>query len=317
MNRCDLTVIMDPIEAIDPHKDSSLALLLEAQAREWRIHYGGLADIWLRDGQAFGRLTELHVADDPASWFDLGDASMTALGEMDVILMRKEPPFDAEYVFATYVLQRAEDQGAVVVNSPQGLRDANEKAFVAWFPECVPPTLITRSLEDMRSFIDEHRRVVVKPLDLMAGRLVFVTDAEDGNRNVILETVTDQGKRYAVAQKYVPDIVDSGDKRIMLIDGEPIPMALARIPAQGEHRGNLATGARPEVRPLTDRDRWICERIGPVLRERGLLFAGIDVIGDYMTEVNVTCPTGIRELEHGSDLRVSGRVFDAITSRLA
>ena len=308
---------MDPIEVIDPRKDSSLALLLEAQAREWRIHYGTLADICLRNGEALGHLNELRVADDPESWFALGDASTIRLGDMDVILMRKEPPFDAEFVFATYILQRAEECGALVVNRPQGLRDANEKAFVAWFPDCVPPTLISRSLDDMRAFIAEHGRVVVKPLDLMAGQLVFVTDPEDGNRNVILETVAERGTRYAVVQQYVPEIVDSGDKRIMLIDGEPIPMALARFPPRGDHRGNLATGARPEVRPLTDRDLWICERIGPVLRERGLLFTGIDVIGDFVTEFNVTCPTGIRELERGSDLRVSERVFDAITSRLA
>lgn len=316
MSRLNLAVIMDPIEAIDPHKDSSLALLLEAQAREWRIHYGTLADIWLRDGEALGRLTELRVADDPTSWFALGDASTIPLGDMDVILMRKEPPFDAEYVFATYVLQRAEECGALVVNRPQGLRDTNEKAFVAWFPDCVPPTLISRSLDDMRAFIAEHGRVVVKPLDLMAGQLVFVTDPEDGNRNVILETVAERGARYAVVQQYVPEIVDSGDKRIMLIDGEPIPMALARFPPRGDHRGNLATGARPEVRPLTGRDLWICERIGPVLRERGLLFTGIDVIGDFMTELNVTCPTGIRELERGSDVRVAEGVLDAISSRI-
>jgi glutathione synthase len=315
MSRPTVAVVMDPIEAIHPEKDSTLAMLLEAQRRGWRILYGQLADIWLRDGQAFGRLTALRVADDPARWFDLGEVAVVSLGDMDVILMRKDPPFDAQYVFATYVLQRAEDHGALVVNSPHGLRGANEKAFVAWFPECVPPTLISRSLHEMRAFMAEHGRVVVKPLDLMAGQSVFVTDVEDGNHNVVLETVSDMGRRYAVVQEYVPDIVRSGDKRIMLIDGEPVPMALVRIPPHDDHRGNLSTGAVGRVVPLTERDMWICEQVGPALRDRGLLFAGIDVIGDFMTELNVTSPTGIRELERASDVRVTEQLLDVIASR--
>jgi glutathione synthase len=234
---------------------------------------------------------------------------------MDVILMRKDPPFDMEYVAATYILQRAEDHGALVVNRPQGLRDANEKVILAWFPNCAPPTLISRSLEDMRAFIAEHDKVVVKPLDLMGGQSVFVTDAEDANHNVILETITQRGTHYAMVQKYLPEIASSGDKRILLIDGQPIPTALIRIPSGGDHRGNMVVGARTEVRPLTDRDKWICEQIGPALRERGLLFAGIDVIGDFMTEVNVTSPTGIRELERESDLRITEQLFDSISSK--
>jgi glutathione synthase len=311
-----LAVIMDPIESIKPHKDSTLAMLLEAQRRGWKIHYGGLDDIWLRDGEAFGRLTNLQVADDPAHWFDRGDVAETPLGNMDVILMRKDPPFDMEYVAATYILERAEDHGALVVNRPQSLRDANEKAFLAWFPNCAPPTLISRSLEEMRAFVAEHHKVVVKPLDLMGGQSVFVTDTEDGNRNVILETVSHQGARYTMVQKYLPEIVSSGDKRIILIDGQPIPMALVRIPCEGDHRGNMVAGARTEVRPLTDRDMWICEQIGPMLRDRGLLFTGIDVIGDFMTEINVTSATGIRELERASDVRIAENIFDAISSRL-
>lgn len=317
MSRPSLTVIMDPIESIKPHKDSTLAMLVEAQTRGWQIHYGELSDIWLRDGEAFGRLTTLQVADDPTKWFDLEDVAVTPLGDMDVILMRKDPPFDMQYVFATYILQRAEDHGAVVVNRPQGLRDANEKAFVAWLPNCAPPTLVSRSLEAMRAFIAEHHQVVVKPLDLMGGRSVFVTDAEDGNCNVILETVAHYGARYVMVQKYLSEIASSGDKRIILIDGQPIPMALCRIPSPGDHRGNMDAGAQTEVRPLTDRDMWICEQIGPVLRDRGLLFTGIDVIGDFMTEVNVTSPTGILELERASDVRITEQLFDAISSRLA
>jgi glutathione synthase len=316
MSKQNLAVIMDPIESIKPHKDSSLAMLLEAQSRGWTLQYGGLSDIWLRDGEAFGRLTNLQVADDPSKWFDRGDVAVAPLGEMDVILMRKDPPFDMEYIFATYVLERAEDQGVLVVNRPQGLRDANEKAILAWFPNCAPPTLISRSLKDMRTFVAEHRKVVVKPLDLMGGQSVFVTDAEDGNCNVILETVTHQGARYTVVQKYVPEIADSGDKRILLIDGQPIPRALVRIPSGGDHRGNMVAGARTEVRPLTDRDIWICEQIGPLLRDKGLLFTGIDVIGDFMTEMNVTSATGIRELERESDVRIAATMFDAISSKL-
>ena len=315
MSSRNLAVIMDPIESIKPHKDSSLAMLLEAQSRGWKIHYGRLNDIWLRDGQAFGRLTRLQVADDQANWFELGDVSLTPLGDMDVILMRKDPPFDMNYIFATYVLQRAEEHGALVVNRPQGLRDANEKAILAWFPTCAPPTLISRSLEEMQAFITEHRKVVVKPLDLMGGQSVFVTDSKDYNQNVILETVADNGSRYVMVQKYLPEITESGDKRIILIDGQPVPLALARIPCAGDHRGNIVAGARIEVRTLTDRDTWICDQVGPVLRDKGLLFAGIDVIGDFMTEVNVTSPTGIRELERASNLQIAERIFDAISSK--
>lgn len=311
-----LAVIMDPIESIKPHKDSSLAMLLEAQNRGCQIYYGQLDDIWLRDGEAFGRLTKLQVTDEEANWFELGDVAVTPLGDMNVILMRKDPPFDMEYIVATYVLERAEDQGAVVVNRPQGLRDANEKAFMAWFPNCAPPTLITRSLEQMRSFMNEHGKVVVKPLDMMGGRSVFVTDANDGNHNVILETITHWGTRYAMVQKYLAEIARSGDRRIILIDGQPIPRALVRIPSPGDHRGNMDVGARTEIQPLTDREMWICQQIGPVLRERGLLFTGIDVIGGFMTELNVTSPTGIRELERAADVQITKQMFDAIESKL-
>ncbi len=316
MSPVSLAVIMDPIESIRPHKDSTLAMLMAAQARGWTIRYGQLQDIWLRDGTAFGRLTDLRVADDPTHWFELGGVTVSALGELDVVLMRKDPPFDTQYIFATYVLQRAEEQGAVVVNRPQGLRDANEKAFLAWFPDCVPPTLISRDLDEMRAFMTEYDRVVVKPLDLMGGRSVFVTSAEDGNHNVILETVSHDGGRFVMLQKYIPEIVESGDKRIILIDGQPIPVALVRIPRHGDHRGNMDAGARTEVRPLTDRDRWICGQIGPTLRDKGLVFTGIDVIGDFLTELNVTSATGIRELERASDARIAAQLLDVIASRL-
>lgn len=317
MSSRELAVVMDPIESIKPRKDSTLAMLLEAQRRGWKISYGQLHDIWLRDGEAFGHLTALQVADDPVDWYKFGDRATASLADMDVILMRKDPPFDMEYIAATYVLQRAEESGALVVNRPRSLRDANEKAFLAWFPDCAPPTLISRSLRGMRAFLAEHDQVVVKPLHLMAGQSVFVTASADGNHNVILETVSQFGARYTILQKYLPEIADSGDRRILLIDGEAIPMALARIPAHGDHRGNMVVGARTEVGPLTDREAWICERIGPLLRDSGLMFVGIDVIGDFMTEINVTSATGIRELERATDLRITEQLFDAISSKLA
>lgn len=310
-----LAVIMDPLENIKPHKDSSLAMMLEAQERGFEVFCGDLQDIWLQGDQPRGLLKKVKVFDDPERWFNFEDTVEVNLGELDVILMRKDPPFDIQYVFSTYVLEQAHRQGTVVVNHPQGLRDANEKAFLAWFPDCVPATLITRSIDQMREFIARHERVVVKPLDMMGGRSVFATDINDGNHNVIFETVSDYGRRYTMVQQYIPEIVKSGDRRILLIDGQPIPFALARIPSQGDHRGNMDAGARVEVHPLTDREQNICDQIGPLLREKGLLFAGIDIIGDYMTELNVTSPTGIRELQKETGLPIAGQLFDAIMSR--
>lgn len=311
-----IAAMMDPIGGIKPSKDSTFGMLLAAQSRGWQTWVGGLQDIWVRDGEAFGRLTEVELTDDSQRWYRAGAVEETALGDVDVILMRKDPPFDMEYVQATYILERAEEAGSVVVNRPRSLRDANEKTFVSWFPQCCPPTLITRSLADLRAFIDEHGRAVVKPLDGMAGWGVFATGSNDGNRNVILELLTSNGSTFVMAQRYVDAISETGDKRILLIDGEPIPFALARFPSGGDHRGNLVCGARGEVRPLTDRDRWICEQIGPTFRERGIIFAGIDVIGDYMTEINITSPTGIRELEREHGLSVAHDLMDAIASRL-
>lgn len=307
---------MDPIDGINPAKDSTFAMLLAAQSRGWQICVGQLQDIGLRDGEAFGRLTAVEVTDDPVRWYESGDVEETLLGDIDVILMRKDPPFDMEYVQATYILERAEESGSLVVNRPRSLRDTNEKTSISWFPECCPPTLISRSLEDLRGFIDQHGRSVVKPLDGMSGWGVFVTSPTDGNRNVILELLTGNGSRYIMAQKYIDAIEETGDKRIILIDGEPVPYALARLSSGGDHRGNLACGARGEARPLTDRDRWICDQLGPVLRERGIVFAGIDVIGDYLTEINVTSPTGIRELERECGLPVASDLLDAIATRV-
>jgi len=316
MSTRKLAIIMDPIKSINPDKDSSLAMLLEAQNRGWELYCGQMDDIWLREGRAFGNMTELHVMEDRSNWFNFRDPKVIPLGDMDVVLMRKDPPFDLEYIIATYILQRAEEHGALVVNSPQGLRDANEKAFLSWFPDCAPPTLISRSMDEMRTFMKEHHKVVVKPLDKMGGQSVFVTDMEDGNHNVILENVSQNGTRYTMVQKYIPEITSSGDKRIFLIDGRPIPFTLVRIPCPSDHRGNMVTGARVEVQRLSNRDIWICNQVGPTLRERGLLFTGIDVIGDFMTEINVTSPTGIIELERESDVLITEQLFNAIESKL-
>jgi glutathione synthase len=309
-------VVMDPIESIKPPKDSTLAMLLEAQARGWEVHYMGQADLWVRDGHLRARTRSLVVRDDPEDWFETGEARDQDLGGLDAILMRKDPPFDMEYVYTTYLLGRAEEAGCLVVNRTASLRDVSEKAYTMWFPDCCPPTLITRSMPEMAAFLDELGSIVVKPLDGMGGKSIFVVHTGDPNGNVIFETITDSGKRFAMAQEYVPEITQGGDKRILIIDGEPYPHALARIPPEGDNRGNLAVGASAEGRELTDRDRWICERVGPVLKEKGIIFAGLDVIGDYLTEINVTSPTGIRELERFFGDNIAGLLFDAIEARL-
>jgi glutathione synthase len=309
-------IVMDPIESITPYKDSSLAMLLEAQRRDAEIHYFRQGDLKLLDGKAIGQSRRLNVRDDNEDWYEFGAVDSIDLGDLDVILMRKDPPFDMEYVYTTYILDRAEAAGALIVNRPQALRDMNEKAYTAWFPECTPSTLITRSMDEMRAFLVENGRIVVKPLDGMGGKSIFVVQHGDKNANVIFETLTDFGQRYAMAQIHIPEI-SLGDKRILLIDGEAVPFALARIPPADDNRGNLVVGAKGVGQELSDVDRTICERVGPVLKEHGVIFAGIDVIGDYMTEVNVTSPTGIRELDTQFDLNIAGQLFDAIESELA
>jgi len=308
-------VVMDPIESIKPKKDSSLAMLLEAARRDAEIHYMRQSDLKLLAGVALGRSRRLRVQDDPDDWFELGEEKEIRLGDFDVILMRKDPPFDMEYVYTTYVLGRAEEAGALVVNRPQALRDINEKAYTAWFPQCAPLTLITRSMKEMKAFVAEHGKIVVKPLDGMGGKSIFVVAAGDNNANVIFETLTENGSRFAMAQVFIPEIRE-GDKRILLIDGEPVPYALARIPSADDNRGNLVMGAVGEGRELTEKDRWICSVVGPVLRDKGVMFAGLDVIGDFLTEVNVTSPTGIRELDRLFELNIAGTLFDAIEARL-
>jgi glutathione synthase len=315
-NNLRLAVVMDPIAGIKYAKDSTLAMLLAAQSRGFQLHYLEQQDLFVRDGQAMGHARPLTVRADPANWFGLGERSTQPLGKFDCILMRKDPPFDMEYVYTTYILERAEVQGALVVNRPQGLRDINEKVYTAWFPQCCAPTLITRSMADMNAFLQEHGKIVCKPLDGMGGRSIFVTETHDKNRHVIFETLTATGTRYAMAQRYLPEIVATGDSRVLLVDGEPVPYALARIPAADDNRGNLAAGAQGRGRELTDRDRWLAAQIGPTLAQRGMLFVGLDVIGGTVTEINVTSPTGIRELDKQFGISVGDLLLQAIERRL-
>src|SRR5271165_6863100 len=315
-SRVRLVVVMDPIEAIKPAKDSTLAMLLAAQARGWQLFYAEQKDLWLRDGIAWGRLAALQVFDDLGKWFVRGERQSAKLGEFDVILMRKDPPFDTEYIYTTYILDRAEHQGALVCNRPQGLRDMNEKVYTAWFPECCAPTLITRDMHDMSEFLREHGRAVCKPLHGMGGKSIFVLEQGDKNRNVVFESLTEYGTRFAIVQRYLPEIVTAGDCRIILVDGEPVPFALQRMPDADDHRGNLAAGARAESRPLNQRDRWLCAEIGTRMREAGMLFVGLDVIGEYVTEINVTSPTGIRELNKKRGVDIGGLLMDTIAKIL-
>jgi glutathione synthase len=311
-----LAVVMDPIADLKYAKDTTLAMLFAAQARGWQLLYLEQRDLSMRDGVALGRVRPLRVFKDPSRWFELGAAQLERLGDLDVILMRKDPPFDIEYIYTTYILERAELQGALVVNRPQGLRDINEKVFTAWFPQCCAPTLITRDMADMRAFLAEHGKIVCKPLYGMGGRSIFAVEHGDKNANVIFETLTEYGSKFAIVQRYIPDIVRSGDSRVLVVDGEPVPYALARIPSGEDNRGNLAAGATGIGRPLNDRDRWLVSQIGPTLAERGMLFVGLDVIGDYVTEINVTSPTGVRELDKQYDLDIAARLMDAIARRL-
>lgn len=307
---------MDPIQSINPAKDTTLAMLLAAQERGWQLWYARQDDLYLRDGVAQARLSPLRVHDDLRDWFELDEAQPASLADFDVVLMRKDPPFDMEFIYTTYILERAEEQGVLIVNRPRGLRDMNEKVYTAWFPHCCAPTLITRSMTDMHAFLREQERIVCKPLHGMGGRSIFVVGRDDKNAGVIFETLTEYGSRFAIVQRYLPEIASSGDSRILVIDGAPVPYALARIPTANDHRGNLAAGARGEGRELNDRDRWLVSQIGPALKRRGMLFVGLDVIGGYVTEINVTSPTGVRELDKQFGIRIADRLMDAIDRRL-
>ena len=310
-----LGVVMDSIATINIKKDTTFAMLLAAQARGWTIHYFEQRDLYLRDGQTFGRARLLQVKDDPDGWFTFYGEREIPLAELAVILMRKDPPFDLEYVYTTYLLDLAEAAGTLVVNRPQSLRDANEKLFTAWFPHCCPPTLVSREIPRLKAFLNEQKDIIVKPLEGMGGTSVFRLRVNDPNINVALEILTGRGQHMTMAQHYIPEIIH-GDKRILLIDGQPVPYALARIPAQGETRANLATGGRGVGVELTERDRWICTQVAPRLQAMGLMFVGLDVIGDYLTEINITSPTCARELDALFGLDIGTHLMEAIENRL-
>lgn len=307
--RLKLGVVMDPIARINIKKDTTFAMLLAAQRRHWSLHYMEQGDLFLRDGRTFAQTQTLSVQDSAEHWFDLGAAETTALDTLDIILLRKDPPFDTEYLYTTQLLERVAMAGVQVINKPQALRDCNEKLFASWFPQCTPPTLVTCNAQALRAFIAEHGDTIFKPLHGMGGASVFRLRSGDPNINVVIETLTQHGTRLIMAQRFIPEI-SAGDKRILMIDGEPVPYALARIPAAGETRGNLAAGGRGVGVPLSARDRWICAEVGPELRARGLLFVGLDVIGDYLTEINVTSPTCARELDALYGLNIADTFLD-------
>lgn len=312
----EVGIVMDPVGSIIVKKDTTLAMMLAAQRRGWALRYMELGDLFVRDGTAHARMRPIEVRDDPRDWYTLGETDTRPLATLDVILMRKDPPFDMEFVYSTYILERAEAAGVLVVNRPQSLRDANEKMFTAWFPQCCPPTLVTREHAQMNAFLHEHGDIIVKPLDGMGGVSIFRVRTGDPNVNVVFETLTRQQTRYAMCQRYIPEIRD-GDKRVLLIEGEPVDYALARVPAGGDARGNLAAGAHGVGMEITPRMREIAGEVGPVLREKGLVFVGLDVIGDHLTEINVTSPTCVREIDAAFGVDVAGKLMDAIETRLA
>lgn len=311
-----VAVLMDPISGINIKKDSTFAMLLAAQRRGWSLYYFEQQDMYLRDGRVYARLSPLEVRDDPAGWFELGATEELPLAHMDVALMRKDPPFDLEFMYSTHLLELAEREGVLVVNRPASLRDANEKLFTAWFPQCTVPTLVSRDMQRLRAFAAQFSDVVVKPLNGMGGESIFRVRDGDPNTNVIFETITARGSRTVMAQRFIPEYVQ-GDRRILMIEGEPVPYALLRIPAAGESRANLAAGGRGVGVELTERDRWIAAEVGPELVRRGLIFVGLDVIGGQLTEINVTSPTCIRELDAQYGIDIAGQLMEAIDTRLA
>jgi glutathione synthase len=308
-------IVMDPISEVKVAKDSSMAMMLEAQQRGYEIYYMEMKDLYLDRGQARANTQKIKVFDDTQHWYELSDQQDIPLSDLDAILMRKDPPFDTEFIYATYILERAEVEGTLIVNKPQSLRDCNEKLFTAWFADLTPRTLVTRNDVQIRAFHKELKDIIIKPLDGMGGSSIFRIKEDDANVGVIIETLTNHGQQYAMIQEYMPEIVD-GDKRILIVNGEPMPYCLARIPAQGETRGNLAAGGRGVARPLSPSDKLIADTIAPALKKRGLFFVGLDVIGDKVTEINVTSPTCIREIEAAYPINISGKLMDAIEENI-
>lgn len=311
-----LGIVMDPIETISFHKDTSLAMLLASQKRGFKLFYMTDKDLYIENGEPFAEASDIEVFDNADCWFKKSTPKRLPLSSLSTILMRKDPPFDNEFIYATYILELAEKAGVLVANKPSSLRDFNEKIFATHFPDCCPPHLVTKNQAALKEFYKTHQDVIFKPLDGMGGSRIFRVKPRDPNLSVILETLTAFGEQSIMAQRYIPEITQ-GDKRLHIVDGKPMPYGLARIPAQGETRGNLAAGATSKVVPATERDLWICEQVIPTLKAKGLLFAGLDLIGDYLTEINVTSPTCVREIDREQDLDIAGQLIDAILSRLS
>ena len=310
MGKLKTGVVMDPINNIKTYKDSTFAMLLEAQRRGHTLFYMQPENLFAKDGRTFAEMSRLEVRDNSTDWFTLSVTESRPLDELDIVLMRRDPPFDMNYIYTTYMLELAENAGTLMINRPQGLRDANEKFFINSFPQCCVPMIISSRSDLIREFVSQHGRCVVKPLDGMGGESIFQVSDTDMNLNVILETITRHDSRAVMAQKYIDEIT-AGDKRILVVNGEPVPYALARFAGKGDFRGNLAKGGSSKGVPLSDRDRWICAQVAPELKKRGILFAGLDIIGDWLSEVNVTSPTGIRELDDEFGLNIAARLFDA------
>ena len=321
----DIGVVMDPLASLNLKKDSTLAIIRSAQQRGWRVWYIGQQDLYLQRNDVYAAMRELRLTEPFLStldayqagpnWYELAEEVHRPLSAMQVVMMRKDPPFNLEYIYSTYLLERAEAAGTLVINKPSSLRDCNEKVFATAFPQCVPPLMVSRRADLLRAFAAEHGDVVLKPLDGMGGASIFRIVRGDPNLSVVIETLTDFGRQQIMAQKFIPEIA-AGDKRILVVDGSAVPFALARVPAAGEARGNLAAGGTGIGQPLSDRDRWIVDQVAPQLVRRGLVFVGIDVIGDYLTEVNVTCPTCVRELNAQFGLDITGTLLDAVERRL-
>jgi len=304
-------VLMDPITTINTKKDTTLGLLRAASAAGHQLTYLEQADLTVRNGETMASLRSLTVYDDDTAWYAMGERYDASLSTLDVVLMRKDPPFDMEFFYTTQLLEDAERRGTLIVNRCASLRDCNEKLFATQFPECCPPLLVSRDPTALKAFYAEHGDVIFKPLDGMGGQSIFRVKENDPNLNVILETLTDNGGVTIMAQQYLPAIKD-GDKRVLMINGEAVPFCLARLPMAGENRGNLAAGGSGIVQPLSDRDRWIAEKVGPTLREKGLLFVGLDIIGDYLTEINVTSPTCMREIDRAKNTQIAEQLIACI-----
>ena len=310
-----LGIVMDPIASINIKKDTSFAMLLDAQSRGYELFYMEMNDLYLDNGKPLAMMRPLSVQRDPENWYQLGEEQSQCLAELDVILMRKDPPFDGEFLYATQMFELAEHAGTLVVNKAQSLRDFNEKLFTSWFPDLIPDTLVTRNRKLIKEFHAKHQDMICKPLDGMGGTSIFRVKEDGNNLGVIIETLTNLGTTYAMFQKYLPEIKD-GDKRVLIVDGQVVPYCLARLPTKGETRGNLAAGGTGRPQPISESDRQIAEAIAPTLVEKGLIFVGLDIIGDKITEINVTSPTCVQEIEAKYDINITGMLFDAIEKRL-